>query len=121
MAEVKFCGMQDPNRKRRNAACVKPKGPHTTHRDMDRVEWVEEPPTEPLTEEPKRMGATVRDIDGHIWRHGRTRWSCETPIGTRYFDHKLQRPAVVTSVGRLHWGDLLSTYGPLILVSDGQR
>jgi hypothetical protein len=56
-----------------------------------------------MTEEPTKRGALVRDRDGDLWRRGTTRWSCLAPVdGVR-----------VRRVGRLHWGDLVRTYGPL--------
>lgn len=63
------------------------------------------------TVEPKRMNAKVRDRDGDIWRRGRTRWTCTTPVdGER-----------VRRVGRLHWSALVSMYGPVVVVDDGDR
>lgn len=51
---------------------------------------------------PKR-GTRVRDKGGDVWRFGRTRWTCETPIdGIR-----------VTAVGRLPTATLERWYGPL--------
>lgn len=67
-------------------------------------------------DEPEKRGARVKDRDGHIWRKGTTRWTCEAPIGTRYFDTRKNRMAVVESVGRLPWSNLASEYGPLTLV-----
>ena len=53
--------------------------------------------------EPPKMGALVRDNDGHVWKRGRTRWTCLTPVdGVR-----------VTQVGRLPWYALVARYGPL--------
>ena len=64
--------------------------------------------TEPLTEEPGRRGARVRDRDGDIWKRGNTRWTCEARVdGAR-----------VTRVGRLPWYALVSQYGPLTLVEE---
>jgi len=73
--------------------------------------------TEPLTEEPRRIGARVRDVDGHIWRRGRSRWSCEAEVGARYHDHR-GRWRVVERTGRLPWYALLRMYGPLTLVDE---
>lgn len=71
-----------------------------------------------LTEEPRRMGARVRDVDGHTWKHGRTRWSCEAEVGARYRDRQ-GRWQTVERVARLPWYALLRSYGPLTLVDDG--
>lgn len=61
--------------------------------------------------EPKRLKAKVRDKDWHLWVRGTTRWTCQTPVGTRG----------VTQVGRLHWSDLVSMYGPLTVVVEDPR
>lgn len=66
------------------------------------------PPTPP---EPPRMGALVRDRDGDVWRRGRTRWTCQTPVdGVR-----------VRRVGRLPWSGLVSMYGPLTVIDLNDR
>lgn len=63
--------------------------------------------TEPITDEPKRRYALVRDKDGDVWRRGNTRWTCTAPVdGIR-----------VRRVGRLHWDTLQRMYGPLTPVS----
>lgn len=66
--------------------------------------------SEALDEEPQKMYSLVRDKDGDIWQRGRTRWTCQTPVGSRG----------VTNVGRLPWYALVRQYGPLILVREGK-
>lgn len=75
-------------------------------------------PEQAKLEEPRRRGARVTDADGHIWRRGTTRWSCEAEIGTSYFSKRKRRMVVVESVGRLPWYALQDQYGPLTLVDD---
>lgn len=59
-------------------------------------------PTQPELPEPKRMGATVVDRDGDVWKRGRTMWTCQAPVdGGR-----------VRRVGRLPWSALVRNYGP---------
>ncbi len=56
--------------------------------------------------EPSRMGATVRDRSGDLWRRGRTRWTCMAPVdGVR-----------VQRVARLPWYALVDQYGPVEVV-----
>ena len=76
---------------------------------------------DPDTGEPLRRGAVVIDVDGHPWRRGTTRWSCETPVGTRYFSKAKKRYLTVESVGRLPWSSLKSTYGPLSVADLNDR
>lgn len=54
-------------------------------------------------DEPKQMGARVRDRDGDTWRRGCTRWTCEAPVD----GHRVLR------VGRLPWHALVRMDGPL--------
>lgn len=47
-----YCGAQDPNRTRRNAACVLSKGhsPDVQHRDLDGTRWSD---SDKVEEEPR--------------------------------------------------------------------
>lgn len=74
------------------------------------------PVIDPETGEPLRMGAIVKDSDGHHWRRGRTRWSCTATVGTRYRSAKTGRMQEVARVGRLPWHALEDQYGPLKIV-----
>jgi hypothetical protein len=64
-----------------------------------------------MAAEPKRRYAVVRDVDGHLWKRGNTRWTCQSPINGRD----------VTRVGRLPWSSLVSEYGPLTVVVEDPR
>jgi len=73
-----------------------------------------------VTVEPARMGARVRDADGHIWKRGRTIWVCQAHVGTHFIQVRVdddgmvtRRSATITHTGRLHWGALLRESGPL--------
>ena len=79
------------------------------------------PSADPSTGEPLRRGALVEDADGHPWRRGTTRWTCETPVGTRYFSQAKKRFMTVENVGRLPWSALQRSYGPLRVVDLNDR
>lgn len=56
-------------------------------------------------DDPGRMQSLVRDVEGDLWRRGRTMWSCiEQVDGQR-----------ITRAGRLPWHALISTYGPVVI------
>ena len=69
-------------------------------------------------EEPRKRGSKVRDADGHIWRRGTTKWTCQAKVGT-YYRGADGRWHQVQQVGRLPWGALSSKYGPLSEVAGG--
>jgi hypothetical protein len=54
--------------------------------------------------EPKKRGSIVRDRDGHLWKRGNTRWTCQEPVNGRD----------VQQVARLPWYALVTMYGPVL-------